>query len=162
MLRFKWLLHIGVWAFTRFVRPLLTTILCVRVIWSGSNNRVYMYRVSHWLAKKNKKACHRTDFETDLWPETRDLFWPCQFYTQSLIFVYSQNSAKQKQSACVTASMYWFPVTDCHITYAYITDDPTLSDRSARSANHRPPWGIHHRWTTGAHNFCELLFWINL
>ena len=31
-------------------------ILCVWVVWSGSNNRVYMYHVFHWLAiKKFKK-----------------------------------------------------------------------------------------------------------
>ena len=45
--------------------------LCME-IWSGSNNRVYMYQ---WLAKKKKiklKKC--TNFEADLWPETGDFF----------------------------------------------------------------------------------------
>ena len=41
--------HIWVWTFARFVRPLLATILCILEIWSGSNNRVYMNRVFHWL-----------------------------------------------------------------------------------------------------------------
>ena len=35
------------------MRPLSATILCVWEIWSGSNNRMYMYHVFHWL----------TDFE---------------------------------------------------------------------------------------------------
>ena len=41
-----------------------------------------MYHIFYWLAKKQitpqilKKTCHRTDFEADLWPETRDFFWP--------------------------------------------------------------------------------------
>ena len=26
--------------------------------------------------KKKQKARHRTDFEADLWLETRDFFWP--------------------------------------------------------------------------------------
>ena len=43
--------QIGVRTFARFVRPLLATILCVWEIWCGSNNRVYMYYVFHWLAK---------------------------------------------------------------------------------------------------------------
>ena len=36
------------------LRPLLATILCAWEIWSGSNNRVYMYHVHvfHWLANK--------------------------------------------------------------------------------------------------------------
>ena len=61
-----------VWTLTWFVRPLLATILCVWEIWSGSNNRVYMYHVFHSLATKilQKNARHRTDFEADLWPET--------------------------------------------------------------------------------------------
>ena len=56
--------------FFTFKRPLLSTILYVWGIWSGSNNHVYIYHVHvfHWLA--NKKAGHRTDFEADKWPET--------------------------------------------------------------------------------------------
>ena len=50
------LFHIGVWTFARFVRPLLATILCVWEIWSGSNNRVYMY---HWLAKMKRLHPHK-------------------------------------------------------------------------------------------------------
>ena len=52
LLWFKRLFHIGVWTFARFVRPLLAIILCVWEIWSGSNNRMYMYHIFHWLAKK--------------------------------------------------------------------------------------------------------------
>ena len=42
--------------------------------------RVYVYHVFHWFAKKKnyqkeeKKVHHHTDFEADLWPETRDFF----------------------------------------------------------------------------------------
>ena len=45
--------------YARFVQPLLATILCVWEIGSASNNRVYMYHVFHWLAKKitKKKKC---------------------------------------------------------------------------------------------------------
>ena len=64
------------------MRPLLAIILCVWEIWSGSNNRVYIYHVFRWLAKKKdyqkkkskKKARHRTNFEADLWPKTGDVF----------------------------------------------------------------------------------------
>ena len=52
--------------FARFVRPLLATILCVCEIWSGINNRVYMYIVSRISLLGKKKARHRTDFEADL------------------------------------------------------------------------------------------------
>ena len=64
---FFFFFHIGVWTFAWFVRPLLVTILYVWEIWSGSNNRVYMYPLA-----KTKQACHHTDFEADLWPETTD------------------------------------------------------------------------------------------
>ena len=37
-----------------FKWPLLATILCVWEIWSGSCNRVYMYHVFYWLAKKKR------------------------------------------------------------------------------------------------------------
>ena len=50
--------------FARFVRPRLATILCVWQIWSGSNNRIYMYHVFHWLAKKKTRYC--TGLEADL------------------------------------------------------------------------------------------------
>ena len=64
--------------FAQFVRPLLATILCVWEILSGSNNRVYMYHIFHWLAKypppQKKKTRHCTDFEADLLPETEDFF----------------------------------------------------------------------------------------
>ena len=40
--------------FARFVRPFLATIICVLEIWSGSNNRVYMYHVFHLLANEKK------------------------------------------------------------------------------------------------------------
>ena len=79
---FKRLFQIGVWMFARFVRPLVATILCVGEIWSGSNNCVYMCITyfTGWQQKRlpNKtKMHHRTDFEDDLWPETRDFcFWP--------------------------------------------------------------------------------------
>ena len=55
--------HIGAWTFARFARPLLATILCVWEIWSGSSNRVYMFNVFHWLAKKTLTktlSCSRT------------------------------------------------------------------------------------------------------
>ena len=61
---------LGVWMLAQFVRPLLATVPCVWEIWSGSNNRVYMYHAFHLAKKKEKKACHHTDFEADLWPET--------------------------------------------------------------------------------------------
>ena len=45
----KQIFHIGIWTFARFVRPLLAT---VWEMWYGSKNRVCMYNVFHWLAKK--------------------------------------------------------------------------------------------------------------
>ena len=45
--------HIGIWTFAWFMRPLLATILCVWVIWSNSNNRVYMYMYLTGWQKKN-------------------------------------------------------------------------------------------------------------
>ena len=57
--------------FAWFVRPLFDTILCVWVIWSGSNNRVYMYHAFHWLAQKNKKT-NPTTHQFSSWPMTRN------------------------------------------------------------------------------------------
>ena len=75
------------WTFAQYVRPLLGTILCVREIWSGSNNHVDMYHAFHWLAKQNintpsplpppkkkMKSRHCTNFEANLWPENGDFF----------------------------------------------------------------------------------------
>ena len=77
VLCFKQLVHIGVWTFARFVRPLLATILCV---WKLGPR---VYNVSHisMLAKqkrwpkKKKKKCHRTNFEADRWPNLLSETW---------------------------------------------------------------------------------------
>ena len=45
--------HIGVWAFDQYVRPFLATILCVWEIWSGSNNCIYVSRISLRGKKKD-------------------------------------------------------------------------------------------------------------
>ena len=90
---FKRLFHIGVWTFARFVKPLLVTIICVWEIWSGSNNRVYMYHVFHWLAKKNiyiyilpksKKHITAPIFNQKL----KTLFWGLKYFLNG-IFAYS-------------------------------------------------------------------------
>ena len=62
----------GVWMFARFVRPLLTTILCIWEIWSTRIQYIPVFK------KKDgrKKAHHHTDFEADRWPETGDFLWP--------------------------------------------------------------------------------------
>ena len=75
VLCFKRLFQIGVWTFSRFMRPLLATILCIWEIWSPRIQCVTYFPVG----KKNmaeKKARHRTDFEADRWPETGAFFWP--------------------------------------------------------------------------------------
>ena len=78
VLCFKWLFHIGVWMFARLVWPLLATILCTCEIWSP---RLHVSRTCISLCqkkkkkKKKKKACHHTDFEADLWPETGDFLF---------------------------------------------------------------------------------------
>ena len=65
--------------FARFVRPLLATILFIWAIWSTC----IMYHVISVGKKKKKKkrlpkqkTHHRSDFEADRLPETRDFFWP--------------------------------------------------------------------------------------
>ena len=70
VLCFKRLFHIGVWTFSWFVRPLYM------------GNLVPAYTIYHvfpcWQNNKKdgrKKARHRTDFETDQWTETGDIFW---------------------------------------------------------------------------------------
>ena len=59
VLCFKRLFHIGVRTSARFVRPLLATIFCVCEIWLGFNNRIYMYHVFNWLAKKQKRIAKK-------------------------------------------------------------------------------------------------------
>ena len=49
--KFKWLFHIGVWTFTWFVRPLLSTILCVCEIWLPRIQCITYFPAR----KKNKK-----------------------------------------------------------------------------------------------------------
>ena len=72
---FKWLSQRDI-NVCPILRPLLATILCVYEIWSGSNNRVYMYHVYHCVAKqktknKNKKVTAPTLKPTnDQKPET--------------------------------------------------------------------------------------------
>ena len=85
---FKRLVHTGVWTFARFVRPLLATILCTWEIWSGFNNRAYMYHVFHW--------CHRTDLKTNLSPET--------FFLGGGPLNWSMNVLR----LCMVAYHYWF------------------------------------------------------
>ena len=72
--------HIGVyiWTFARFVRPLA---LSHQYFVYGKFGLVPITtdtcHVFHWLAKKKitkTKACHRTEFEADLWPETGDFY----------------------------------------------------------------------------------------
>ena len=46
----------------------LATILCVRELWSGSNNRVYTYHAFHWLAKNKSVSPHHFEAETFFWP----------------------------------------------------------------------------------------------
>ena len=79
VLCFKWLFHIGVWTFARYVRLLLAAILCVWEIWSGSNNPVYMYHVFHCLAKKNKKQIIKNMSPHQFWSRSmtsnRRPFW---------------------------------------------------------------------------------------
>ena len=71
---FEQLFHAGVWMFARFVRPLLATILCVWEIWSGSNNRVYMYLpISLVVNKKILLKMKKIKLKADLWTETRFL-----------------------------------------------------------------------------------------
>ena len=80
VLCFKWHIHIGVWTFARFVRPLLATILCIWEIWSL---RIHVSHIS--MLAKNKKACHRTDFEADRWPEIGDFFGVTENFSRSCI-----------------------------------------------------------------------------
>ena len=90
VLCFKRLVHIGVWTFSWFVRPLLATILCIWEIWFGSNNRLSRIslvgkQTKRLQKKKEKKVHHHTDFEADLWPQTGDFFGPIEF--QSILFI---------------------------------------------------------------------------
>ena len=82
-------MHIVVWAFTWFVRPLIATILCVWEIWSGSQNCVHtvyihaQYHVFHWLAKEkitktkpNKHMSPHWFWSRPMTRKQRLSFWP--------------------------------------------------------------------------------------
>ena len=77
VLCFKRLFHIGVWTFARFVRPLLAH----HTLYMGNLVPAYtMYRYHIfpcWQKKRLKRknqARHRTDFESNRWPETGNFF----------------------------------------------------------------------------------------
>ena len=58
MLCFKWLFHIRVWTFARFVRPLFATILCTWEIWSTAYTMYHIFpcwQKKKKMAEKNKK-----------------------------------------------------------------------------------------------------------
>ena len=76
VLCFKWLFHIGVWTFARFVRPLLATILYIWEIWSPRIQCITYFPVGKKQQQQQQKTRHRIDFEADRWPETGDFFWP--------------------------------------------------------------------------------------
>ena len=68
--------HIEVWTFSRFVRPILATILCI----CGNLVPAYVTCVTYFPVGKKKeisknKVCYRTDFEANRWPETGVFFF---------------------------------------------------------------------------------------
>ena len=97
-------------------------VLCVWEILSGSNNRVYMYHVFHWLTKKGEQSESPHRFWSRPMTRNRILFW------RSFVFMVIRH---------LSVTTKHTPVTNPHETWGVEFNFTNCTNADVLSHNHR-------------------------